>query len=183
MVQIDQEDRLLLCSDDHHPLLIAPFDQQRGKRIGAVLPAPYDELAHAALSRARSRRDAAARVRERQLLDGRRRHFEARLAPMPDGQVLYLTRDLSDLRRLERELLVLQRAIETDASVPIVVTDATLDDRPIVYVNPAFERLTGYSRDEAIGRNCRFLQSSDRQNPRRWRCARRSPTTSPAPWC
>lgn len=162
---IDREDRLLLCSDDHHPLLIVPFEQQRGRRFGAVLPAPYDAMAHAALSRARSSGETQRLEYEGVTRDGRRRHFEARLAPMPDGQLLYLTRDLTDLRRLERELLVLQRAIEADASVPIVVTDATLPDQPIAYVNPAFERLTGYSRDEAIGRNCRFLQAPDRQNP------------------
>ena len=31
----------------------------------------------------------------------------------------------------------------------------------IVHVNPAFERITGYSATEAIGRNCRFLQGTD----------------------
>ena len=82
-------------------------------------------MAQAALASARSSGETQRLEYESVTLDGRRRHFEARLAPMPDGQVLYLTRDLTDLRRLERELLVLQRAIETDASVPIVVTDAT----------------------------------------------------------
>ncbi len=34
-------------------------------------------------------------------------------------------------------------------------------DNPLIYVNPAFERLTGYSKDEAIGRNARFLQGDE----------------------
>lgn len=42
--------------------------------------------------------------------------------------------------------------------VAIVLADAQDGDQPILYANPAFERLTGYSSDEAIGRNCRFLQ-------------------------
>lgn len=44
------------------------------------------------------------------------------------------------------------------SAMPIVVTDPHLEDNPIVFVNRAFERLTGYQADEAIGRNCRFLQ-------------------------
>lgn len=42
--------------------------------------------------------------------------------------------------------------------VSIVVTDPTLPDNPISYVNDAFERLTLYPREQALGRNCRFLQ-------------------------
>ena len=46
-------------------------------------------------------------------------------------------------------------------SAGIVVADARSADRPIVYVNPAFERITGYASSEILGRNCRFLQGID----------------------
>ena len=46
----------------------------------------------------------------------------------------------------------------------IVVTDPNLPDNPIVYVNPAFEKLTGYTAEEALGKNCRFLQGGDRRD-------------------
>lgn len=39
------------------------------------------------------------------------------------------------------------------------------DDNILIYVNPAFERLTGYSRDEILYQDCRFLQSGDRDQP------------------
>ena len=42
--------------------------------------------------------------------------------------------------------------------LPICLTDPLRPDNPIVYANPAFLDLTGYSRDEVIGRNCRVLQ-------------------------
>ncbi|HET9637690.1 MAG TPA: PAS domain-containing protein [Allosphingosinicella sp.] len=42
-----------------------------------------------------------------------------------------------------------------------VITDARLPDNPIVAVNPAFCALTGYGRDEIVGRNCRFLAGAD----------------------
>lgn len=44
----------------------------------------------------------------------------------------------------------------------IVITDAADPDYPIVFVNPSFERITGYAREEVVGRNCRFLQGEDR---------------------
>jgi PAS domain S-box-containing protein len=44
------------------------------------------------------------------------------------------------------------------SGVAIVVTDPCLPDDPVIYVNTAFEALTGYSAAEAVGRNCRFLQ-------------------------
>jgi PAS domain S-box-containing protein len=45
--------------------------------------------------------------------------------------------------------------------MPMVVTDPGQPDNPIVFCNEAFQNLTGYSRDEIIGSNCRFLQGPD----------------------
>lgn len=47
----------------------------------------------------------------------------------------------------------------------IIITDATQSDNPIIYVNPGFERMTGYSLEEVKGKNCRFLQGNDRNQP------------------
>lgn len=44
------------------------------------------------------------------------------------------------------------------SSQSISLVDVRRPDRPIIYVNRGFEHLTGYSREESIGRNCRFLQ-------------------------
>ncbi len=43
------------------------------------------------------------------------------------------------------------------ADIPITVADATQADYPVVYVNAAFERLTGYRSDQILGRTCRIL--------------------------
>lgn len=49
-------------------------------------------------------------------------------------------------------------AAVSGARMAMVVTDCRADDYPIVYVNDAFLTLTGYERDEVLGRNCRFMQ-------------------------
>jgi PAS domain S-box-containing protein len=55
-----------------------------------------------------------------------------------------------------------------DASISgIIITDHQLPDDPIIYCNKAFEILSGYQRSEIIGRNCRFLQLDDRNQPER----------------
>lgn len=43
----------------------------------------------------------------------------------------------------------------------IVISDMTIPGAPMVFVNQEFVRTTGYARDEAVGRNCRFLQGPE----------------------
>ncbi len=43
----------------------------------------------------------------------------------------------------------------------ITISDGTLLDNPLVFVNPAFERMTGYSLEDVEGENCRYLQGSN----------------------
>ncbi|WP_316760093.1 PAS domain-containing protein [Pedobacter aquatilis] len=61
---------------------------------------------------------------------------------------------------------LLKSALDSSIS-GIIITDNTQFDNPIIYCNKAFEMLSGYSRDEVIGRNCRFLQGSERNQQAR----------------
>ncbi len=70
---------------------------------------------------------------------------------------------LGEARAREARKLV-DRAIHSSTS-GVVITDARSPENPIVYVNPAFEFTTGYPAAEALGRNCRFLQGKDRDQP------------------
>lgn len=48
-----------------------------------------------------------------------------------------------------------------DFSCSFLVVDIRKFDHPIVYASPTFQTLTGYSANEIVGKNCRFLQSPD----------------------
>lgn len=69
--------------------------------------------------------------------------------------------DPPELPTVPREALILlkDRALSA-SSEGVTIADARLPDRPLIYVNAGFERLTGYSRNEVLGRNCRFLQGA-----------------------
>lgn len=57
----------------------------------------------------------------------------------------------------EVSLELMERAL-ANASEGFTISDAQLPDQPIIYVNRGFEHLTGYSAEEVLGLNCRFLQ-------------------------
>jgi PAS domain S-box-containing protein len=78
----------------------------------------------------------------------------------PAVQALVLNvRDVTERRRAEEDLRLRERVIE-GMSQGLLIADATRPDRPAIYVNPAFERITGHPAAEVLGRNPRFLQGA-----------------------
>jgi len=47
----------------------------------------------------------------------------------------------------------------------ITISDFTKPDNPLVYINPAFEAITGYKSEEILNKNCRYLQGGNRDQP------------------
>ncbi len=70
-------------------------------------------------------------------------------------------------RRFENALeeLHMNRQIFHSVTNGISVANATLPDMPLSYVNPAFEVMTGYSLEDVMGKNCRFLQHGETDQP------------------
>lgn len=70
-------------------------------------------------------------------------------------------------------LLKAQRLVDSESyrrqwqalNAGVVISDARLPDMPIVYVNPMFEKMSGYSSSEMIGRNCRYMQGTETNQP------------------
>jgi PAS domain-containing protein len=69
--------------------------------------------------------------------------------------VISATIDITEQKKAEEAMRTLMTAIE-QANEAIVITDL---DGTIQYCNPAFEKVTGYSKEEAIGQNPRVLKS------------------------
>lgn len=60
-----------------------------------------------------------------------------------------------------QDWLALQDKALAVAAEGITIADARLPDRPLIYVNEGFERLTGFTAREVLGRNCKFLQGDE----------------------
>ena len=74
---------------------------------------------------------------------------------------LLSVRDVSGQKDSQRELRLFKRAVDCSYS-GVIISDAQVPSLPIIYVNSAFERITGYKKDEIVGKNCRFLQGKER---------------------
>jgi PAS domain S-box-containing protein len=81
------------------------------------------------------------------------------------GLILYSHRAFARRYQSALEELHLNRRIFRSVTSGISVSNAQLPDLPLVYVNPAFEAMTGYSLEESLGKSCRFLQAEDRDQP------------------
>jgi len=84
------------------------------------------------------------------------------MAPLYDeaGKIEFLVaaiEDITDRKERQLELERMTHAVD-EAPIGISLSDPSQEDNPLIYINEGFVELTGYSREEAIGRNCRFLQ-------------------------
>ncbi|MFC6615514.1 PAS domain S-box protein [Halopenitus salinus] len=84
----------------------------------------------------------------------------ARIDDEGGDTVQILAHDISRRQAREEQLKLYRRAMDA-ATVGISITNPSLPDNPLIYVNDEFERLTGYSRDELLGRNPRVLQTEN----------------------
>ena len=97
--------------------------------------------------------------REHRLIDGR--WVRVRANRMPDGGRVQLTTDVSEERRLRQERSLVATAM-AQVGDSIEITDTNYQ---LLYVNPAFTALTGYTAEEALGRTPGELLRSDQHDP------------------
>lgn len=72
--------------------------------------------------------------------------------------------DITETKAIEDTLHIRNRALEA-AGNGIIIVDAQRPKLPILYANEAFSKITGYSKSEVLGKNCRFLQNGDCEQP------------------
>ncbi len=78
--------------------------------------------------------------------------------------VMALVMDVSSRKAIEKDLNLKSKALGS-AINGITITDVRLADNPVIYLNSAFEKLTGYTKKELLNKNLRFLQGQDTDQP------------------
>ncbi|MFC6716737.1 bacterio-opsin activator domain-containing protein [Natrialbaceae archaeon GCM10025810] len=84
--------------------------------------------------------------------------YGARVHRGVDGATITFDGSASDPPDGDRA--VKARAIN-EAPVGVTLSDPNREDNPLVYINDAYQEITGYDFDDVVGRNCRFLQGPD----------------------
>ncbi|MFH1599265.1 MAG: EAL domain-containing protein [Pseudomonadota bacterium] len=129
-------------------------DPDEAARLGTFLTGRTDQAGNAGVWRHR-RKDGSVLWAE---ITGHPIELDGRTCRM------VIAHDITGQRDAQERLLLLQRAVESSMN-GIIIADAQSGNLPIIYVNPAFEALTGYSSEEVMGRNCRFLQGEETRQP------------------
>ncbi|NQD94038.1 EAL domain-containing protein, partial [Pseudomonas sp. CrR25] len=154
LLAVDRQGQLSFINPTAAELLGEPASALLGQRLAHYLPLPLDEdqphSNHGEMSLTLTPQGG--------------RHIAYDSSPLldeegPQGWVVAF-RDISARKEADQQLRLLKRSLEASYNGALIC-DAKADDLPIIYVNPAFERITGYSAAEAIGRNCRFLQNHE----------------------
>ncbi|MBX3651800.1 MAG: EAL domain-containing protein [Burkholderiales bacterium] len=154
---VDGDWRFTYLNPQAEKLLHRPDGELLQKNLWEEFPEAVGGEFHRQFQQARARQES---VRFVEYYPPLQTWFEVTACPHDQGLSVFF-RNVNHRRAREEALRLRERALEASANA-IIITDQLQPDQPIIYVNPAFERITGYTADEAIGRNCRFLQGSDR---------------------
>ncbi|MFO7973163.1 MAG: PAS domain S-box protein, partial [Candidatus Hydrogenedentota bacterium] len=159
-VLIDKEGRILAVNEHFAGLFERTPAELEGQNILELM---YDEVDEVVEERRKKCLEVFETGRPIRFSDERNgRHFEHCFYPVgnEEGAITQLalySRDITETVRKEEERIRLGIAIE-QAADSVIVTDP---EGIVEYVNPGFERNTGYSREEVIGGGTRFLRSKE----------------------
>ncbi|HEX2117451.1 MAG TPA: PAS domain S-box protein, partial [Alphaproteobacteria bacterium] len=165
----DSADRFVLCNSKYRELHAGVEDKLVPGRDFSSIVGALAELELRETAAANRMVWAAKRLKAHAQGDGR---FEYRCGQRwlmvterrtRDGGTVCVETDITELKQREAELSRLASqnqklaAAVNAATSGIIITDPNEPDNPIIFVNPAFEAMTGHRSEAILGRNARFL--------------------------
>ncbi len=157
--EMDYDGRYINIAPTSPELMYGPSEELLGKTLHEVFSEPEADRFLAFIRESLDENKTIV-IEYPLVIEERTIWFEGRANPVTQNTVLYIARNITERKHAEEERVRLISAIE-QAAETIMITDVEAN---IEYVNPAFERITGYSRDEVMGMNPRILQSGEHDN-------------------
>lgn len=138
---------------------IIPLEQFIGKNLRDIFPKEIAELNIKYLNECLTKHTIVTHEFSTDY-KGAYSHFEVRVVPFMEDKVIRFVRDITERKEIEKQIIKLNKAIE-QSPVAIVITDKTAN---ITYASRAFTEITGYTKDEVIGKNTRILKSGKNEH-------------------
>lgn len=168
IIVVDENHELISLNKHAEDFFGYSSNEMIGKSLQFLIPERFREV-HKTHAKGYFDKLKDGQMSEEQCILGRKKSgeefpIEVELHPFKIYQKIYvlaLVKDISENTQLRKNLNVISQAIDS-AHNGITITNALQKDNPIIYANKAFERMSGYSQNEILNRNCRFLQRGDR---------------------
>ncbi|MBI5963575.1 MAG: PAS domain S-box protein [Chloroflexi bacterium] len=154
VIVYDKNGKYVSIAPTHPDLLIKPPEELIGMTLHDVFPKQEADGLRDVIQTVLKNR-STKQIEYSLPISGQTMWFAGTVSPMQDDAVVWVARDITQRKQADEKLRQLSQAVEQSAST-IVITDT---DGSIVYANPKFTDTTGYTLDEAIGKNPRILKS------------------------
>lgn len=154
IIVYDREGHYVRIAPTNPSRLFRPPDEMLGQKLTEILPAPLHQPFLQTIQRALEG-GQLERIEYPLTIEGHQYWFEANVSKLTEEQVFWVARDITARKQTEEDILKFKLGIHesTDA---VFVTDT---NGTITYVNPAFEKIYGFSPAEALGKTPRILKS------------------------
>jgi sigma-B regulation protein RsbU (phosphoserine phosphatase) len=168
IIMIDSEQTVLMFNPACESVFGYKADEIIGKSMTKLLPEKSRNIHQSEIDKFKEEKNKSRMLDDRREISGRRKDgtifpAEASISKMKINDYYYFIaflRDITEKKAIESRLRLQSTALESAAN-GIVITDP---DGIIRWVNPAFAKLTGYSHDEAIGKNPAILKSGQHED-------------------
>ena len=165
MVVADREGKIFYANPVMHDLLGYSDDELVGKSI-VDINLLLDERGFLAIFDDAVKHGVPPFETEHCRKDGTTIPVEVNINAVTLREQTFLFGNVRDIRKRierDREMRLHHLAVEATTN-GVVISDPKLKDNPIIYANPGFLEMSGYSEAEVVGQNCRFLQGSDTED-------------------